>query len=194
MKGAGIQRYYYTHQMSQGIIEYLLEDKYLREMGQTEKAQHHNSERIVMQGMTGANDAVRLIMTIVPKGMYLGHSCKYIMPIETLPLECILGIMNSKLANAFFRAFSTNSNVNCYEINNIPIPSISAFQSRSIKEKVSTILSKKAVDNSTDTSSLEHEIDCIVYKLYGLTNAEVRVIDPHENIVGPENELFGTKQ
>lgn len=60
LKGASIQRYYYTHQMSQGQIDYLEEDKYLLEYGNTEKSAHHKYERIAMQGMTGANDKIRL--------------------------------------------------------------------------------------------------------------------------------------
>jgi hypothetical protein len=82
MKGAGIQKYYYTFEMSQGQIEYLNEIEYLKKCGNSEKASHHKQDRIVMQGMTGANDKIRLVMTIVPKGMYLGHSCKYILPSE----------------------------------------------------------------------------------------------------------------
>ena len=190
MKGAGIQRYYFTYQMSQGSIEYLNEREYLNDFGDTDKSKHHMQRRIVMQGMTGANDKIRLIMTIVPEGMYLGHSCKYIMPINELPLECILGIMNSKLANAFFRCFSTNSNVNGYEIDNIPIPSFSSEQIVEMKENVSLILSKKRNDHQSDTSALEQEIDRLVYVLYGLTNKEVSIIDPMERIVGNEDELF----
>ena len=74
MKGAGIQKYYYTFDMSQGQIEHLKEKEYLKKCGNSEKAHHHETERIVMQGMTGANDKIRLVMAIVPKGLYLGHS------------------------------------------------------------------------------------------------------------------------
>ena len=190
MKGAGIQRYFHTFHLSQGKIEYLKEKKYLQDCGAAEKAAHHKSRRIVMQGMTGANDKIRLIMTIVPEGMYLGHSCKYIMPNNKLPLECILGILNSKLANAYFRCFSTNSNVNCYEIENIPFPVIPDHQIVSIKEKVMSILSEKTKDSTRNTLKTENEIDRIVYEVYGLTNAEVKIIDPTEKISGLPGELF----
>ena len=177
MKGAGIQRYYHTFNMSQGSIEYLQEDTYLRDLGTSEKAQHHYSRRIVMQGMTGANDKIRLVMTIVPEGMYLGHSCKYIMPIDELPLECILAIMNSKIANAFFRCFSTNSNVNGYEVENIPIPKIPKDIQSELTEKVSYILSAKQKDNYSKTLDVEQEIDQLVYKLYNLTPEEIAIVE-----------------
>lgn len=190
MKGAGIQRYYYTYQMSQGSIEYLKESDYLRDCGSNEKAKHHLSRRIVMQGMTGANDKIRLVMTIVPEGMYLGHSCKYIMPIEELPLECVLGIMNSKLANAFFRCFSTNSNVNGYEIDNIPIPSFNESQKDSMESMVREVLMLKEHDSQADTNEIESKINRLVYELYGLTNEEVRILDPDERIIGEAGVLF----
>ena len=177
MKGAGIQRFYYTYNMSQGSIEYLNEKEYLTVFGNSEKALHHNNRRIVMQGMTGANDKIRLVMTIVPAGMYLGHSCKYIMPIEELPLECILAIMNSKAANAFFRCFSTNSNVNGYEVENIPIPKIDKKTQQLLVEKIGNILTIKHENPHTNTSTLEHEIDLLVYNLYGLTPEEIAIVE-----------------
>lgn len=96
LKGASIQRYYYTHQMSQGQIDYLEEDKYLSEYGTTEKSAHHKYERIAMQGMTGANDKIRLVMSIVPQGYYLANSCNYILPSRSIDLYCLLGFLNSK--------------------------------------------------------------------------------------------------
>ena len=112
LKGASIQRYYYTLQMSQGQIEYLDEVPYLAKFGNSEKAKHHRFERIAMQGMTGANDKLRIVMSIVPAGYYLGNSCNYILPQENIATKALLAILNSKPINWFFRCFSTNSNVN----------------------------------------------------------------------------------
>lgn len=177
MKGAGIQRYYFTYSMSQGSIEYLKEKEYLEDFGNSEKALHHCQRRVVMQGMTGANDKIRLVMTIVPEGIYLGHSCKYIMPIDELPLECILAIMNSKIANVFFRCFSTNSNVNGYEIENIPIPIVTKSKRQHIITLVDHILTTKKANPQADTSEWEKEIDRLVYELYGLTEEEIKIVE-----------------
>ena len=177
MKGAGIQRYYYTFDMSQGEIEYLKEKEYLNRCGSAEKAHHHESERIIMQDMTGANDQIRLISAIAPKGMYLGHSCKYILPTDFISLHCLLGLFNSKLFNFYFRSFSTNSHVNSYEIEAIPICEIPEHISRKIDDNVSQILAKKEENHDADTQSLENEIDYMVYHLYDLTYDEVLIID-----------------
>ena len=70
LKGASVQRYFWTQNMSQGTVEYVDSVRYLQDFPKAEKAKHHEFERIVMQGMTGANDKIRLVSTIVPRGYY----------------------------------------------------------------------------------------------------------------------------
>lgn len=176
LKGAAIQRYYITYKMSQGKIEYLDEDWYLSE-NTSEKSRHHEVERIAMQGMTGANDKIRLVMTIVPPGVYLANSCNYILPTQELPASYLLGLLNSKLLNWYFRCFSTNSNVNGYEVEDFPMPKATEQQKQAIISLVDKIFNAKRSDLSTDTSALEQEIDRLVYALYGLTEEEVEVVE-----------------
>ena len=181
LKGASIQRYYYTLQMSQGQIEYLDEKAYLSQFRKSEKAQHHNYERIAMQGMTGANDKLRLVMTIIPAGYYLGNSCNYILPQANIATKALLAILNSKAINWFFRCFSTNSNVNGYEVENFPIPYIDKSTQSTFVEKVSSILSTKALGCNKSTIEIEHEIDLLVYDLYGLTPEEIAIVEGTNN-------------
>ncbi len=176
LKGAAIQRYYITYRMSQGEIEYLDEKRFLTE-NSSEKAFHHEQERLAMQGMTGANDKIRLVMTIVPRGVYLANSCNYIIPTKELPAKYLLGLMNSHLMNWYFRCFSTNSNVNGYEVENFPMPSDNTDIRRKITELVDDILNLKAINASEDTSRQEQQIDKLVYKLYNLTPEEIAVIE-----------------
>ncbi|MBR4624035.1 MAG: Eco57I restriction-modification methylase domain-containing protein, partial [Alphaproteobacteria bacterium] len=189
MKGAGIQKYFYTFDMSQGQIEYLKEKEYLDKFGESAKAHHHEFERIVMQGMTGANDKIRLVMCLVPKGMYLGNSCNYIIPSKDIPQKYLLGLMNSTLVNFFFRCFSTNSNVNGYEIESIPIPTATSAQQQPIINLVDSILAAKKDNSDTDTSAMEIEIDKLVYQLYGLSYNEVLIVDPNTPITKEEYEV-----
>lgn len=175
LKGAAIQRYYFTLEMSQGNIEYLEEKEYLHDCGNSDKAHHHETERIAMQGMTGANDKIRLIMCMVPKGYYLGNSCNYILPIDGVDTQLLLGFYNSKAANWFFRRFSTNSNVNGYEVENIPIPQFSEQEKYEIIHLVTTIESLRSQGKPTNNE--EAEIDNIVYAAYGLTDEEINIIE-----------------
>ena len=177
LKGAAIQRYFYTLQMSQGEIEYLDEKRYMKEFGTSDKSRHHNHTRIAMQGMTGANDKIRIVMSVVPQGYYLANSCNYIFAPDCIDIYALLGVLNSKLINWFFRCFSTNSNVNGYEIDNLPIPNISKDHQIKLRNLVTTIIEKKNSDNYVDTQDEESKIDDIVYQLYNLTNKERQVIE-----------------
>lgn len=47
----------------------------------------------------------------------------------------------------------------------------------SIEDFVRQILSAKQRDAEADTSSLEREIDQLVYKLYGLTEEEIKIVE-----------------
>jgi hypothetical protein len=60
----------------------------------------------------------------------------------------------------------------------LPYPIIKSSQISQIESLVNEILSLKSSNTKTDTSSLEQEIDRIVYHLYGLTYDEVLIIDP----------------
>lgn len=188
LKGASIQRYRITFNMSQGEIEYLEEPKYVEECGNSEKSKHHNYPRIAMQGMTGANDKIRLIMSIVPKGYYLANSCNYLFPPKDYNIYSLLSILNSKTINWFFRRFSTNSNVNGYEVDNFPIIELGDKENHRLSE-----LSQKLSERSCDTEefrSMNNEIDHIVYHLYDLTYDEVLIIDPETPIKREEYENF----
>ena len=46
-----------------------------------------------------------------------------------------------------------------------------------IESLVKTILQKKSNDECIDTSYEEKEIDKLIYKIYGLTDAEIKIIE-----------------
>ena len=127
--------------------------------------------------MTGANDKIRLVMSIVPQGYYLANSCNYIMPSNTIDLYCLLGFLSSKTINWFFRCFSTNSNVNGYEVDNFPIPLIDLDIQLRISELVKKVINSKRTNNFADTSTIEKKIDELVYKAYELSKDDVKIIE-----------------
>lgn len=178
VKGAAVQRYRITDKLSQGEVEYLDVESYQKDYGTSKKSTHHEAPRIVMQGITGVDDARRLIMTILPAGAYCANSCNYVLSnSDKYDLHFLLGLYNSYLLNWIFKKTSTNSNVNCYEIENLPVPTIdssNAHLAAEIKDLVTKIL---ATNNQDDIKPLEKKIDQLVYKLYGLTDEEVKIIE-----------------
>ena len=176
LKGASIQRYYWTKEVSQGSIEYLDKEKYAAE-NTSEKSTHHKIERIALQGMTGANDKIRIISTIVPKDIFLANSCNYIIPPKDVDIRYLLGIINSKLVNWYFRCFSTNSNVNGYEVDNLPIPLIAVDSQKQIALLINQIIKSKEENIHNNTDDLEQQIDNLVYQFFRLTKEEIAIIE-----------------
>ena len=191
VKGAQIQRYFVTKKPSQGQIEYVDKKRYMDDYSNSKKSLHHKQKRIALQGISGANDKVRLISTIISENVFCANSCNYIiskLDNKTVSIYTLLGIFNSKLTNWIFRKTSTNSNVNCYEVNNLKIPLKTNVFNKTLEQLVKEILDNKS--EGKDSTSLEKEIDNLVYKLYELTYDEVKVIDPAFSLSKKEYEAI----
>lgn len=170
LRGAQVQRYYITDDISQGDILFLDSEQYLSEVS-SPKSQHHSVPRIVMQGITGVNEKYRLKMTLSKAGCFCANSVNYLLLDDHI--EYFLGICNSKLMNWFFKKLSTNSNVNRYEIDNLPIIVASEETIRNITEKVTCILN----GNSNNQADLEKQIDSEIYQIYSLSPEEIAVVE-----------------
>ena len=163
--------------MSQGEIEYLDSVSYLKE-NSGKKSQHYKLRRIVMQGITGVDEKTRLKMTVIDANIFCGNSVNYILIDDSsLEYEFLLGLLNSRLLNWYFKVFSTNSNVNGYEVDNLPMPNIVEVDQKTISNRVDRILAAKRANPEADTSKWEREIDEMVYALYGLTEDEIKVVE-----------------
>lgn len=185
LRGAGIDRYLIRTQMSQGELLYLKERKYLGNASK-EKILHSQSERIVLQAITGVNEKIRLKMTLIDKNMFCANSVNYIiLNTRDVSLKYLLGFLNSNLINYIFSKFSTNSNVNGYEVDNLPFPQFTKQEiTNRIIQFVDKILSITKTDDYVCTSTkqatvkgLQAEIDQLVYKLYDLTPEEIKIVE-----------------
>ena len=161
LKGAIVDRYLLRTKMSQGEIVFI-DEKILAKI----KNINHSikeSERIVLQGITGVNESTRLKMMIV-KEAYCANSLNYLTTTKNINRKYLLAIFNSKLLNFVFSKFSTNSNVNGYEVDNLPINYNNDEFSKSLSSLVSMVLILK--NQNKDSSFFERLIDSLVYELY----------------------------
>ena len=95
----------------------------------------------------------------------------------------ILGLLNSRFLNWYYQ------NVLNYEkgealaqvkrghIAQLPIPDVEKPRQEPLISLVKEILQQKKEKPTADTSALETEIDKLVYKLYGLTDEEISIIE-----------------
>lgn len=94
----------------------------------------------------------------------------------------LLGILNSKLTLFFFENISSAIRGGYLRwkkqyVEQIPIPSATPEQHAEMESLVTRILALKRADKDADTAALEAEVDALVYGLYGLTEAEVGLVE-----------------
>ena len=95
----------------------------------------------------------------------------------------ILGLLNSTLLDFYYKKkFSTKKEevfpeIQTYLYEQLPIPSVNQSQQNEVINIIDNILRIKKNDCNTDTTQLEKEIDKIIYKLYGLTNEEINIVE-----------------
>ena len=173
--GAQILRYKITDTPSQGGIVYL--NPNIVKLT-TDRVESISRSRIVTQRITGVDSRIRIISTMAPANIYCANSTNYISPTKnSINLKYLLGVLNSKCVNFFFKQTSTNTNVTGKEIAKFPIPLANLKIQDTIINKVERILSVKRNDISGDTSAIESEIDRLVYQLYGLTEEEIKIVE-----------------
>ncbi|MCZ8117811.1 MAG: Eco57I restriction-modification methylase domain-containing protein [Microcystis sp. LE18-22.4A] len=102
---------------------------------------------------------------------------------DEVDIKYLLGILNSKVANFYFKLVGKPKDNGFFEANKqfispIPIKIVDHKYQIKIKLLVDKILTAKKDDPNADTSELEKQIDHLVYKLYQLTYNEVKIIDP----------------
>ena len=144
-----------------------------------------------MQGITGINEKTRLKMSLCTKS-YCANSVNYcVFNSNEVSIPYALALLNSKLLNFIFKLQSTNSNVNGYEVNNLPI-AISSNKTK-YEDLVNKVLTYRRDDNINSALKIENLIDLLVYRLYGLTYNEVLIVDPDTPITEEEYNNEGER-
>ncbi|MBV8314615.1 MAG: hypothetical protein JOZ53_06730, partial [Planctomycetaceae bacterium] len=77
----------------------------------------------------------------IPKGLFCNHKINYFQDAECrFPLELLLGLLNSKLLDWYFRLGSTNASVSHYQLYNLPIPFFAPCQPDDTSERFGSYL------------------------------------------------------
>lgn len=143
----------------------------------------YNYERIIMQQVSNQNQHFRTKAFISPKGFICGNSTNGLTPIKPqVNMLYYLGLINSSTFNYYFDYFSFTNHITAAELKSIPIPLTTLVQQDEIARIVKQMFLRKQSMLTSDTSDLEHDIDKLVYELYGLTEEEIAVIECTTNV------------
>jgi predicted RNA methylase len=134
--------------------------------------------RIIMRR---TDDVLR--STIINDDSILVNSCHIIKLTTDLSPYVILAQLNSKLIQWVFKMSNPQmvgkvfAEIKVVYVEELPIRLLEKEQELKMIKLVDQILVAKKSDPTTDTTALEKEIDQLVYKLYGLTEEEIRIIE-----------------
>ena len=98
-------------------------------------------------------------------------------------LKYVLSLINSKLISYYFQLNTAKAvrrlfpKIILKDLRKFPIKKISLPEQKIFIDKVDRILERKKENPAAETSSLEAEIDQLVYELYGLTEEEIEIVE-----------------
>jgi len=113
------------------------------------------------------------------KGKFYGNNTVYFLNNGS---KFLLALLNSSAMNFYYTQISSQlgdaaSRAFTIFIEQLPIPKIPESAQQPFITLVDQILDAKKKDPSADTSALERQIDEMVYKLYGLTDEEIAIVE-----------------
>jgi Eco57I restriction-modification methylase len=122
---------YAVREASQGDDIGVDVEKFLKGKREDTKAFAYRSTRIGFQRSSPQNNFRRIIAAPISKGNFCLDTVSFITEESSrIDLDLLLTFLNSKVLDWYFRLGSTNSKVNEYQFNSLPIPTISNDRGR----------------------------------------------------------------
>lgn len=152
-------------------------------LGAPREPRFFEGNRILFREIPG--EGKRIQASFAEETFYHGHSITPFKPFSLSDIEInfLLGIVNSKLISWYGGLTLPNfgkdifPKLNPQDIKSLPIPKATDAQQTEIAEVVDEIIEAKKQDQYANTSDLESKIDEMVYRLYGLTDEEIRIVE-----------------
>lgn len=114
---------YVPRETSQGDDLWIDREKFLNGKDNNSKAFDYRHRRVGWQESCPQNNFRRIIASLIPSGEFCNHKINYLSePSSKHPIEFVLALLNSQLADWYFRIGSTNAAVSHYQIGNLPSP------------------------------------------------------------------------
>jgi hypothetical protein len=193
LKGVEVGQYELHKELQQGHREWFDECRFLRRETPKPIIQQH---RIATQRITGVDERLRVVATMMKPPAYFADSTNSVTLSAPSPyrLEYLLAVLNSRFTQWRFKLTSTNNNVGTNELESLPFRVINfsdAIEKSShdtVVAKVEAMLAAKKELARAKTykdktycenkcAALDRQIDRLVYDLYGLTEAEIAIVE-----------------
>ena len=193
LKGVEVGRYRGRAKLSQGRREWFDERSFLQEVHPKPVV---HKRRIAIQRITGVDERLRVVATIIEPPAYFADSTNSIAfrAASHYRLEYLLGLLNSWLFQWRFKLTSTNNNVGTNELECLPFRTIDFGDptDKRLHDRIVTLveqmlalyeqLAEAKTDHDKTTlqrqiDATDKQIDQLVYELYDLTEEEIKVVE-----------------
>ena len=140
------------------------------------KEEYFTAEKIVAPYRSPSN-----IFSYSNEAFFASKDVAYIIPFNSENVKYILGILNSKLVLYWLNLMGKKKGeileLYAKPLNDIPIKDTTVDLKRRLTNLVDEIIEIKSKLLNSDTENLENHINHIVYEIYGLTDAEIKIIE-----------------
>jgi adenine-specific DNA-methyltransferase len=146
----------------------------------TKKHHFDMPKRIVIQGIANMAQRIRIKGSIIPEGIVVGNSANCVeLKSDKYSYEYILGLLSSELANWYFRKFSTNNNVNAYEVLAIPFAEPTKTQTSKVEGIVGKLieLHAKKEPEADKIENAINDLNLLIFDIYGLNQEERNLVE-----------------
>lgn len=134
--------------------------------------------KILIQRIRNLSLKQRIVATIDTSGYLCTNTLRIgILKDINFDLYYILGILNSKITNWLFLKYFLNKDIYSYQLKQIPIKVISFNEQAAISSLVKKAMLLHEQNQVDEALLVEREIDAILYRLYGLTNEEIDLVE-----------------
>jgi hypothetical protein len=134
--------------------------------------------KILVQGTRNPRLPIRIVATMDEEGVYGTQGLNFIVPkIAHAPIYFLLAVLNSKLVNFLYATKFLNVAIKAEYLKETPIPNVNKHDEDALADLARRIIASKRADPAADVSAWEREIDQLVYKLYGLTEEEIKIVE-----------------
>ncbi|MCB0473026.1 MAG: Eco57I restriction-modification methylase domain-containing protein, partial [Flavobacteriaceae bacterium] len=149
--------------------------KYIKRSNVSKPISDYSKEKVVVRQLG------EVINSTFDKDQCITTQSVYNIVSDLFPIKVLTGILNSSLINFIYQNYFKEKQefprILLENIKELPLPVKNRRIFSEVSKLVDKIISQKSQGNETTT--IEQQIDSLVYKLYDLTYDEVKVIDPN---------------
>lgn len=141
---------------------------------------HEYKPKILIQAIRNLSLDRRIVSTIDNEGYHFVGTVNGLTPIKNDKLKIydekyLLGLINSTLLNHYFKTRFTTISLTASFLGELPIKNVCKEAQLKIAKIVNDLLKKK--QNPEAKTTMEQEINRLVYELYGLSEEEIGIVE-----------------